>query len=127
MLVILGVSLQTMLLILTTAVSLEAIYLAILIQFTVNKNTEELKEVGKDLDEIQEDIDEIQEDVDEIQEDIDEIQEDVDVIEKGEVEEVQRDDEHTELLKNIQHNLGELLKDIEKLKTSKSKNKNNAK
>lgn len=51
---------------LTTIVSLEAIYLAIFIQMTVNRNTEELQEVGQDIDEIQEDIDEIQEDVDDI-------------------------------------------------------------
>lgn len=65
------------LLVLTTAVSLEAIYLAIFIQMTVNRNTESLKEVEEDVDEIQEDIGEIQKDVDEIQEDVGEIQEDV--------------------------------------------------
>lgn len=53
------------LLILTTAVSLEAIYLAIFIQMTVNQHTESLREVEEDIDEIQEDVDEIQEDVEE--------------------------------------------------------------
>ena len=57
-----------MLLILTTIVSLEAIYLAIFIQMTIN-------EQAKDIDEIQEDIEEIQEDVDEIQEDVEEMSE----------------------------------------------------
>ena len=57
-----------MLLILTTAVSLEAIYLAIFIQMTVNKHTESLREVEEDIDEIKEDVDEIQEDVEEISE-----------------------------------------------------------
>jgi len=57
-----------MLLILTTAVSLEAIYLAIFIQMTVNKHTESLREVEEDVEEIQENIDEIQEDVEEISE-----------------------------------------------------------
>jgi len=71
---------DTMLLVLTTVVSLEAIYLAIFIQMTVNRQTEELAEVSHDVDEIQEDIDEIQEDVDEIQDDIDDIQEDVEEI-----------------------------------------------
>lgn len=67
------VEVDRMLLVLTTIVSLEAIYLAIFIQMTIN-------EQAKDIDEIQEDIDEIQEDVDEIQEDIDEMQEDVEEI-----------------------------------------------
>lgn len=58
-----------MLLILTTAVSLEAIYLAIFIQLTVNQTTESLEEVEQDIDEIQEDIDELQEDVEEMNED----------------------------------------------------------
>jgi low affinity Fe/Cu permease len=70
----LGYSWDTLLLILTTAVSLEAIYLAIFIQMSINKSTYSLKVVEENIDEIQEDIDEIQEDVDEIQEDVDEIQ-----------------------------------------------------
>ena len=63
------------LLVLTTIVSLEAIYLSIFIQMTVNKHGKELEEVSDDIEEIQEDVDEIQKDVDEIQEDVDEIQE----------------------------------------------------
>ena len=77
-----GFDIDKILLILTTAVSLEAIYLSIFIQMTINRNTESLKEVEKDVDEIQEDVDEIQEDVDEIQKDVDEIQEDVDEIQE---------------------------------------------
>jgi low affinity Fe/Cu permease len=53
---------------LTTAVSLEAIYLSIFIQMSVNRQTKQLREVSKDIEEIQEDIDEIQEDVEDIQE-----------------------------------------------------------
>ena len=56
---------QLMLLFLTTAVSLEAIYLAIFIQMTVNKSVKELQEVGEDIDELSEDIDEITEDLEE--------------------------------------------------------------
>lgn len=70
------------LLVLTTVVSLEAIYLALFIQMTVNRNTVALREVEKDVDEIQEDIEEIQEDVEEISEDVEEIQEDVEDIHK---------------------------------------------
>ena len=62
------VSFDRMLLILTTVVSLEAIYLAIFIQMTINLQQESLEEVEADIDEIQEDIDEIQEDVEEMTE-----------------------------------------------------------
>lgn len=87
---LLGFDWDRLLLILTTAVSLEAIYLAIFIQMAVNRNTQSLVEVEHDIDEIQEDVDEIQEDIDEIQEDVDEIQKDVDVIEKD-IDEIQED------------------------------------
>ncbi len=70
-----GFSSSDVLLILTTLVSLEAIYLSIFIQMTVNKHNEELVEVSEDIEEIQKDVEEIQEDVDEIQEDVEEIQE----------------------------------------------------
>jgi low affinity Fe/Cu permease len=66
---------NTVLLVLTTVVSLEAIYLSIFIQMTVNRQAAELAEVSEDIDEIQEDMDEVQKDVDEIQEDIEEITE----------------------------------------------------
>lgn len=82
---------DTILLILTTAVSLEAIYLSIFIQMSINKSHTSLKEMEADIDEIQEDVDEIQGDVDEIQEDIDEIQEDVDEIQKVSVVPSQED------------------------------------
>ena len=98
-------------LVLTTIVSLEAIYLSIFIQMTVNKHGEELEEVSGDIDEIQEDIDEIQEDVDEIQEDVEEIQ--------GETE-----DDHQAvnlksnrvILNQIEDNLGKLIEEVIALK-----------
>ena len=62
-----GIDLDSILLIVTTVVSLEAIYMAIFIQMSVNKQTEQLEDVAEDIDEIQEDIDEIQEDFEEIQ------------------------------------------------------------
>lgn len=107
-----------MLLVLTTLVSLEAIYLAIFIQMSINQTTESLEVVEHDIDEIQEDIDEIQEDVDEIQEDVDEIQEDVEGIteeerlrEKGIAQEI--------TLVEIQDRLQKLLGDIERLQTKR--------
>jgi len=71
------------LLVLTTIVSLEAIYLALFIQMTVNRNTMSLRAVEEDIDEIQEDFEEIQEDIEEISEDVEEIQEDVEEIHSG--------------------------------------------
>ncbi len=85
-----GIDWDRVLLVLTTVVSLEAIYLAIFIQMTVNRNTQSLKEVEQDIDEIQQDVDTIQENVDEIQEDVDEIQQDVDEV-QHDVDEIQHD------------------------------------
>lgn len=53
-----GVKFEDILLILTTGVSLEAIYLAIFIQMTVNRTSESLEDVGDDIEEIQDDIEE---------------------------------------------------------------------
>ncbi len=120
---------ETLLLVLTTIVSLEAIYLAIFIQMTINYTTKELEEIGEDIDEIQEDVDEIQEDVGEIQEDVDELQEDVediseDVEEMTEEEKVEeeteehRKKEQRDVLATIKNDLQKLLTDVEKLKAS---------
>lgn len=63
-----GFALDQIMLILTTAVSLEAIYLSLFIQMTVNRNTASLAAVERDIDEIEEDVEDIAEDIDEIQE-----------------------------------------------------------
>jgi hypothetical protein len=80
-----GVDFQKVLLVVTTLVSFEAIYLSIFIQMSVNRTTEVIKGVEEDIEEISEDIEEIQEDIDEIQEDVDEIQEDVEDLSEEEV------------------------------------------
>ncbi len=108
-----GVHLDTILLILTTLVSLEAIYLAIFIQMTVNENTESLHEVEEDIDEIQEDVGEIQENVDEISIDIDEIESDIDEMQE---EETSEDDEEKEL-DHIKNMLNKILEEVDRLKT----------
>ena len=90
-----------MLLILTTVVSLEAIYLAIFIQLTVNQTTESLEEVEQDIDEIQEDIDELQEDVEEMTEE--------------EKEDERRKEEQKVTLQEIRQGLQKLAKDLERL------------
>ena len=61
----LNFSVNQILLILTTAVSLEAIYLSIFIQMSVNKTKLTIAGVEKDIDDIQEDIEDISEDDDE--------------------------------------------------------------
>lgn len=86
--ILLGAPVDKSLLVLTTIVSLEAIYLSILIQMSVNRASQSLEEVEEDLGEIQEDIDEIQSDVEEIQEGVEEMEE--------EIEEIQEDIEQIE-------------------------------
>ncbi len=96
-LIYLGYDSQKVMLVLTTLVSLEAIYLALFIQMTVNKNTQSIENIEEDVDEMQEDIDEIQEDIEEIEKDVDEIQEDIEDIEEDvgeiskDVDEIQED------------------------------------
>lgn len=62
-----GVDVDQILLILTTLVSLEAIYLSIFIQMSVNKTAEALEAVEEDIDDIQEDVEDISEDLEDIQ------------------------------------------------------------
>jgi low affinity Fe/Cu permease len=95
-----GITFETILLVLTTAVSLEAIYLSLFIQMTVNKQAESIEDVAEDIDEIQEDIDEIQGDVDEIQEDVVGISADIDDIS----------------METIYADLKRLIEDVEKYK-----------
>ena len=130
---------ELMLLVLTTILSLEAIYLAIFIQITVNKHTQSLREVEEDLDEIQEDVEElgedmedIQEDLEEISEDIEEISEDIDEIQED-VEELNEDDDDeprekkpkgkkptkAETLEQLTKDVARVLADLEALKGGK--------
>jgi peptidoglycan hydrolase CwlO-like protein len=95
---LLGISLDQVLLVLTTLLSFEAIYLSIFIQMSVNRHEKALEEVGQDIEEIQEDvedinesIEEIQEDVEDITEDIEEIQEDMEDINEN-IEEIQEEE-----------------------------------
>lgn len=108
-----------MLLVLTTIVSLEAIYLAIFIQMTINFQSETIAEVEHDINEIQEDIDEIQEDVEEISEDVEEMSEDVEEIEKSDAEDETRKSEQRHALHSIETTLRKLAEDIERLKATR--------
>ena len=114
------VSWSFMLLILTTILSLEAIYLAIFIQMTVNRHAKELAEVSEDVEDIQEDLEEISEDVDEIQKDVDEIQEDVEDITEEAVEEerleTERKQRQADTLEQLTRDVQQLLSDLESFK-----------
>jgi len=118
-----GIGFDRVLLVLTTVVSLEAIYLSIFIQMSVNKNTQDIEVIQEDVEEIQEDVDEIQKDVDEIQEDVDEIQEDIEEIEEEHEKDYKEDrkmeKKEVETLSAIQATLTELYREIEQLKTKK--------
>lgn len=101
-----GFATNDILLFVTTIVSLEAIYLAIFIQMTVNRNTQSLEEVEEDIEEITEDIDKMEVDIDKLE------------------EEEAKDDVHDaatmSTLTQIQVDLRKLLEDIDKLKQQKT-------
>ena len=109
------VGFNEMLLALTTIVSLEAIYLALFIQLTVNYQSHSIAEVERDIDEMQEDVGEIQEDIDELQEDVEDISEDVEEMSEEELEEERRKAEQKQTLSTIQADLRKLMSDIERL------------
>lgn len=96
---------DTVLLVLTTIVSLEAIYLSIFIQMSINRNTESLEGVEKDIDEIQKDVDEIAEDVEELNEE--------------DSQEESDDEQDRRLLKDIQDNILKITADLALLKKNK--------
>jgi len=86
---------DTMFLVLTTVVSLEAIYLSIFIQFSVNRQAASLREVEEDVESIQVDVEELGEHVEGIKEDVEEIEEHVEGI-KEEIEEITEDEAEEE-------------------------------
>ena len=105
MLKLFGISIDQILLILTTAVSLEAIYLAIFIQMSVNKNALTIAGVEKDIDDIQEDIEDISEDIEDICEDVEDINDD-------------DDDEMIKTIKDIEKKIVKLHKEIVDIKST---------
>lgn len=102
----------SILLVVTTLVSLEAIYLAIFIQMTVNEYSRELDQVTEDVEDIQEDIEEISEDVEDIQEDVEEMSE-------GEKEEAKEKQHHLMTLDQLTKDVRQVLSDLEMLKKGK--------
>lgn len=127
---LIGFSFENILLILTTVVSLEAIYLSIFIQMTVNKQGEIIAEVSEDVEEISGEMEEISRDIDELQEDVEEISDDVeelsdDVEELS--EEIEEDDQEDALeraeevarIEKIEGMLAELLTEIKSIREKK--------
>ena len=116
-----GFTFEQTMLILTTAVSLEAIYLSLFIQMTVNRQARQIEEVSDDVDDIQEDVEEISKDVDGIQENVEEISKDIDEM----LEDVDSIQEHTEEInadmegihehiENIKENVEDLSEEFER-------------
>ncbi|MCX6739075.1 MAG: DUF948 domain-containing protein [Candidatus Parcubacteria bacterium] len=117
-----GFSTEEILLILTTAVSLEAIYLAIFIQMTINRQEAKLHEVREDIEELGEDVEEIGKDVDELSEDVEEIGKDVDELSED-VEEIGKDvDELGEDFEEITEDMEEDEKKEEVYRSERNKN-----
>ena len=123
----LGIAIDHILLVLTTIVSLEAIYLSIFIQMSVNRQAEELEAVAQDVDEIQKDVDEIQEDVEGIEKDVDEIQEDVEEIQEEDKIEEKEEKEDDDVLIKMEETLGKLIEEVMDLKKHHAANIKNKK
>lgn len=111
-----GITIDQILLILTTAVSLEAIYLAIFIQMTVNRTTQSLAGVEEDIDDIQENVDDLQEDIGDIQEDVDSLESNVKDISEDYIDDDSEEDKMVQTLQNIEQSLKTLEQDILALK-----------
>ncbi len=128
----LGFNANTVMLVLTTIVSLEAIYLAIFIQYSINQQDKVITEVAEDIDEVSEDVEEISKDVEEISKDVEDISEDVEEISKD-IDVIQAEAEKenlndTETYARIENQLKSLLAEINALKkkeTAKLKNPKN--
>jgi uncharacterized membrane protein len=131
------VSWDLMFAVLTNVVSLEAIYLAIFIQMSVNRQAASLKEVEEDVGDIQESVEELGENVEELGENVEELgenveelgenvedlKEDVEDIQEdiGDINEDDEDDAHerkqAEMLEALTNDIKTMLKHLETLKS----------
>lgn len=115
-----GFDTENILLILTTVVSLEAIYLSIFIQMSINQNTKSLKAVEEDVDEIAEDVDELQKDVEGIEEDVDDISEDIDKIQAEEEEDEDFEKNATKLIEKMESQMQVIINELSALKQKRN-------
>ena len=107
---LLHINFDAILLILTTIVSLEAIYLAIFIQRAVNRHQE-------NIDDIEDSIDNIEEDIEDITEDLDDVQKEHDDISSETVKKLEQPLD--EVVTEIRQSLHEIVKEIQLLKNEK--------
>lgn len=101
------------LLILTTLVSLEAIYLSVFIQMTINHQAEQIEEVSEDVEEMSKDIDTIQEEVKEIGEEVEDLGEEIEQDDKEDAAERAQDMRRIARLEAV---LEELLTEVRSMK-----------
>jgi len=106
---------NAMLTVLTNVVSLEAIYLAIFIQFSVNQQAKSLSGVVEDVESIQEDVEELGEHVEGIKEDVEDIQEGIGEISEDAAEEL-RKRRQAQMLEALTNDVKAMLLHLETLK-----------
>lgn len=111
-----GFTVDDVLLILTTVVSLEAIYLSIFIQMSVNRASTHIADVKEDISDIQEDVEDLEENIDDIQEDVEGLESNVKEISEDYDESDKEEDDLAKALKRIESHLSLLQEDISKLK-----------
>ena len=99
------VTYERMLLFLTTIVSLEAIYLSIFIQMSINMSHENIEVIHDNIEELGENIEELGENIEEIQEEMHEEDEEDTFIET-----------EAKILQSIQESLNTLQRELELLK-----------
>lgn len=98
---------EKMLLVLTTIVSLEAIYLSIFIEMSVNRSNQFIEIIQEDVDEISDNVDEISDNIDEMQKE----------------DEEEEEFKESEVLNNIEETLIMLQKEVTALKKSRKMKK----
>ena len=121
---------DSMFAVLTNVVSLEAIYLAIFIQMSVNRQAATLKGVEEDVGDIQEDVEELGENVEELgenveelgenvedlKEDVEDIQEDIGEIGDDDDDDEAREKRQAEMIETLTNDVKSMLKHLETLK-----------
>lgn len=109
-----GWNFDIVLLVLTTVVSLEAIYLSIFIQRAVNQQGERLEDVEEGLDDVEEALDDVEEALDDVEEALDDVEDGLSKKSKNEDESVDKNEVKT-TLDDVKQKLNELERLISKL------------
>lgn len=109
------ISFDIVLLVLTTIVSLEAIYLAIFIQLSVNRQAIRLDDVEDSLDDVEESLDDVEESLDDVEEGLDDVEESL----SSTCHHVSKSTNH----KKLELSLEEIIEELKLLKTQIDKKK----